>query len=58
MSLGDDLKEEVREIFKTSWTKRDGRVVPDPEDIQLGNDAVEFGNATVLYADLTGSTEW
>jgi class 3 adenylate cyclase len=55
--LGDDLKEEVREIFKTSWTKRDGRVVPDREDIQLGNDAVEFGNATVLYADLTGSTE-
>lgn len=56
MSLGDDLKAQVAKIFKSSWEKRDGRVVPDPEDLKLGNDAVEFDRATVLYADLTGST--
>lgn len=56
MSLGEDLKSQVAKIFKTSWDKRDGRVVPSPEDLQLGNDAVEFDRATVLYADLSGST--
>jgi class 3 adenylate cyclase len=56
MSLADDLKAQVAKIFKTNWEKRDGRVVPAPEDLQLGNDAVEFDRATVLYADLSGST--
>jgi class 3 adenylate cyclase len=32
------------------------QVVPAPEDLKLGNDAVEFERATVLYADLHGST--
>jgi hypothetical protein len=30
--------------------------VPDPENLQHSNDAIEFERATVLYADLSGST--
>ncbi len=56
MALQDDLKKEITTIFKSNWSKRDGRIVPDPTDLQLGNDAVEFAQATVLYADLSGST--
>lgn len=55
MALEDDLKAEVEQIFKSVWTTRDGTTVPDPEDIKLGNDAVEL-DGTVLYADLTAST--
>lgn len=53
--LADDLKQEVRDIFATRWSKRDGVVVPEPGSVKLGNDAVEV-KATVLYADLAGST--
>jgi len=56
MALADDLKEEVATIFAEAWETRDGRVVPDPEDLTLTNEAVEFSRATVLYADLSGST--
>lgn len=56
MTLRTDLDVKVAEIFRSRWEKRDGRVVPSPEDIKLGNDAVEFDRATVLYADLSGST--
>ena len=56
MSLGDDLNSEVRKILSESWTTRQGRVVPDPEDLGLGNDAVLL-DGTVLYADLNGSTD-
>jgi class 3 adenylate cyclase len=56
MGLLDELKGEVKKIFGESWKARDGEVVPDPEDLRLGNDAVEFKRATVLYADLSGST--
>lgn len=56
MSLSDDLEKEVKKIFKDTWTKRKGQVVPDPSDLLLGNDAIEFDRATVLYADLSGST--
>ena len=38
-----------------TWTTRDGQVVPAPSDLKLGNDAVKL-NATVLYADMNGST--
>lgn len=31
--------------------------MPDPEDLLLGNTAVEFDRATILYADLSGSTK-
>lgn len=56
MALADDMKAAVEKIFKSGWTKRDGQVVPEPEDLKLGNDSVEFVRATVLYADLSGST--
>lgn len=55
MSLKDDLNSKVVEIFRSRWTKRDGQVVPESDDIKLGNDAVLL-NGTVLYADLDEST--
>ena len=56
MALKDDLKKEVEEIFKSTWTTREGNVVPESENIKLSNDAVEL-EGTVLYADLTASTQ-
>lgn len=55
MSLADDLERDVAHIFGDQWSKRDGTVVPDSEDLKLGNDAVEL-EGTVLYADLSAST--
>ncbi|MCC7522984.1 adenylate/guanylate cyclase domain-containing protein [Candidatus Uhrbacteria bacterium] len=55
MALNDELRYEVRAIFKKTWTTRDGIVVPEPADLLLGNDAVNL-EATVLYADMDGST--
>jgi class 3 adenylate cyclase len=55
LALKDDLEAEVKKIFKEVWTERDGTVVPEPKDLKLGNDAVNL-NATVLYADMSGST--
>jgi class 3 adenylate cyclase len=56
MGLLTDISEEVEEIFKTVWAEVDGRVVPVPTDLGLGNEARHFAEATVLYADLSGST--
>ena len=56
MSLLTDLQDHARTTFKTAWQTRAGRVVPEPADLKLGNDAIAFDRATVLYADLTGST--
>lgn len=55
MSFTTDLAKEVEEIFEDPWTTREGQVVPEPKDIQLGNHAVEL-EGTVLYADLAEST--
>lgn len=55
MALKEDLEEEVAKIFREQWTARDGRGVPDPEDLGLGNDSVKL-DATVLYADMADST--
>jgi len=54
--LKEDLETTVRKIFREVWTDRDGEVVPEPEDLKLGNDAVIL-DATVLYADMSGSTK-
>lgn len=54
-TLGQQLEQEVKKIFRESWSVRDGHKVPESEDVQLGNDAVRL-HATVLYADLDGST--
>lgn len=55
MSLSEDLANEVKNIFATSWQDRDGQKVPETENVKLGNDAVKL-QATVLYADLAEST--
>jgi class 3 adenylate cyclase len=56
MSLREELVDSVQETFKSSWDVREGRVVPDAEDLTLSNDAVRLEEAVVLYADLAGST--
>lgn len=55
MAILEDIQKEIKEILDTKWSQRDGDVVPDPKDIQLGNDAVCM-EGTVLYADLAEST--
>src|SRR5271157_5911165 len=55
-TLGQQLEQEVKKIFRERWSSRDGQKVPESEDLQLGNDAVRL-DGTVLYADLDGSTD-
>lgn len=55
MGLKDDLQNEVKNIFANQWQIRDGKKVPETEDLKLGNDAIKI-TATVLYADLAEST--
>ena len=57
MSLSDELQREVKAIFKSKWETREGRVVPSPEDLKMSNEAVHLERATVLYADLSDSTD-
>jgi hypothetical protein len=54
--LAEDLTQEIKNIFETSWQERDGQKVPEAEDVKLGNDAVKL-RATVLYANLAESTD-
>ena len=56
MALIDDLKSETNQIVKSAWTRRDGNVIPETDDIKLGNEGIEL-EATFLYADLADSTE-
>jgi class 3 adenylate cyclase len=56
MSLKDELIEQVERIFREQWTERVGRVVPEAQDVAFANEAVILDNATVLYADMSGST--
>jgi class 3 adenylate cyclase len=51
----NDILTEIRSIFKSKWTTREGRIVPDTEKIGLTNDAVKL-EGTVLYADIADST--
>lgn len=55
MGISIELREEVKKVFKSAWTVRDGKKIPDIEDLKLGNDAVTF-DAVVLYADMADST--
>ncbi len=56
MELKEQIENEVIAIFKNQWSTRDGIKVPDYENVKLlGNDAISL-NATVLYADLSKST--
>jgi class 3 adenylate cyclase len=56
VSVADDIKKNSKDAFGSHWAIRDGLVVPDATDLKLSNDAVRFETATVLYADLDGST--
>lgn len=57
MADKSSLEKTVKKIFREQWTTRKSDNVPSPENIVLGrNDAIEFDRATVLYADLSGST--
>jgi class 3 adenylate cyclase len=55
LPLRVDLQSEVAKILRENWETRDGEVVPEPDDLKLGNDSVNL-DATVLYADMSGST--
>jgi adenylate cyclase len=56
MALLDDLKSETDAIVRGGWDRREGEVVPETDDIALGNEGVNL-EATFLYADLADSTE-
>ena len=47
MGLKSDLQDEVGDILQSRWDERDGTVVPEDENIGLGNDAVKL-KGTVL----------
>jgi class 3 adenylate cyclase len=56
MALSDDLENAVQTIISTAWDKRDGRKVPETEEVALAGGAVEI-DATFLYADLADSSK-
>ncbi len=57
MSLKDDLVKEVKATFSSQWEVQATASVPAPEDLRLNsNHAKDLETATVLYADLDGST--
>ncbi len=57
MSLKDDLAKEVKETFSTRWDTQSARIIPEPKDLRLNaNHAKDLERATILYADLDGST--
>lgn len=57
MGLKDDLALEVKATFSQQWDVQKTVNVPAPEDLRLNaNHAKDLETATVLYADLDGST--
>jgi class 3 adenylate cyclase len=57
MGLKADLKAEVKSTFESEWTVQKALVFPEPKDLRLNsNHAKDLEKATVLYADLDGST--
>jgi class 3 adenylate cyclase len=57
MSFATDLEAEVKRIFRQQWEKSNATVVPEASDIALEkNEAKIIDDGTVLYADLSGST--
>ena len=56
MGVKSELETSVKAFFSSKWTTRESKAVPtDDTSIALANDGVEI-EATVLYADLSGST--
>lgn len=57
MGLKSELEAEVNKTFKSQWDVQTAQSVPDPDDLRLNaNHAKDLETATVLYADLDGST--
>lgn len=57
MGLKDELSAEVKSTFAEAWDVQKTESVPAPEDLRLNaNHAKDLEKATVLYADLDGST--
>jgi class 3 adenylate cyclase len=57
MGLKDDLSAEVKSTLAQVWDVQKTDSVPSPEDLRLhANHAKDLEKATVLYADLDGST--
>jgi len=56
MALKEDLDSEVKQILKENWTVEETKGVPDPDQLRLSNHAKDLKEATVLYADINGST--
>jgi len=56
MGLKDDLTAEVKKIFVQKWDVQATAGIPDASDVRLDNHAKDLEKATVLYADLDGST--
>lgn len=57
MGIKDDLVAEVKNTFESAWTVEPTTVVPDAKNLRLNaNHAKDLSLATVLYADLDGST--
>jgi adenylate cyclase len=54
--FSDELISDVAAIVTKAWTSRDGTVIPETKDIQLGNDRVIL-ECVFFYADLADSTE-
>jgi adenylate cyclase len=56
MALSEKLGTDISTVLNTTWSSREGQVVPKTDDVALSNGAVKL-DATVLYADLFHSTE-
>lgn len=58
VGLKDNLTAEVAATFSEQWQSQDARTVPDPISLRLNsNHAKDLETATVLYADIDGSTD-
>lgn len=58
MGLSEELAAEVKSTFLLQWEEQKALTVPSPEDLRLNaNHAKDLETATVLYADLDGSTK-
>ena len=56
-SILETVSADIDATLSATWSTRDGRVVPENDDLTLKNDRVEV-EAVVLYADLADSTEF
>lgn len=56
MTIVEEISQIIDDIVKGRWEITEGRVVPETEDIGLGNKGIRL-ETTMLYADLADSTE-